>query len=146
MKRLCSPTQFSRLGRNALVCAFVLSPMSEALAAPVTDPAAPAEVAPAEDAPSTTDKAVSAFEAGDFDAAIELFEQAYVEEGDPNYLFNIGRVFEEKGDLRSAIDRYEKFVNSAGVDLESREFANESDRRRSRASARRASSRRPRRE
>lgn len=127
MKRLCSSTQLSRLGLNALVCAFALTPVSEALAAPA-DAAAPAEDAPsttAEDAPSTTDKALAAFEAGDFDSAIALFEQAYAEEGNPNYLFNIGRVFEEKGDLRSAIDRYEKFVNSAGVDLESREFAND---------------------
>jgi tetratricopeptide (TPR) repeat protein len=135
VKRLCSPTQLSGAGIGVLVCALSLTPVSQALAAPAQEeaeapPAGEAAPTPTGDAaptqePSTTDKAVAAFESGDFDNAITLFEQAYAEDEDPNYLFNIGRVFEEKGDLRSAIDRYEKFVNSAGVDLDSRQFANE---------------------
>jgi tetratricopeptide (TPR) repeat protein len=106
---------------------MVLTPVSPALAAPAEAEAAPAEAeAPAEgESPDVTEQAVAAFEAGEFDKAIELFNQAFEQDKDPNYLFNIGRVYEEKGDLRNAILHYEKFVNSAGVDLESRSFAND---------------------
>ena len=52
-----------------------------------------------------------------------LFEQAYAIDPNPNYLFNIGRVYEEKGDIRSAVDHYQRFVKEPGVDIGSRELA-----------------------
>jgi tetratricopeptide (TPR) repeat protein len=91
--------------------------------------------APKDAAPATTaepDKgdpealsaaAVERFEAKDYDAAVALFEQAYAADPQPNYLFNIGRVYEEKGDLENAVVYYQRFVGQSGVDLESRQAA-----------------------
>ncbi|MBK7826746.1 tetratricopeptide repeat protein [Nannocystis sp.] len=63
------------------------------------------------------------FKAKDYDAAVRLFEQAYALDPNPNYLFNIGRVYEEKGDIRSAVDYYQRFVKEPGVEIGSRELA-----------------------
>ncbi len=63
------------------------------------------------------------FAAKDFDAAARLFEQAYGLDPNPNYLFNIGRVYEEKGDIRTAITYYQRFVQEPGVELDAREKA-----------------------
>src|SRR5690606_3905720 len=40
--------------------------------------------------------------------------------GDPNYLFNIGRVHEEAGELELAVSFYERFLDQPGVALEAR--------------------------
>lgn len=86
--------------------------------------APPAEPAP--DGPEAfSAAAVERFEAKDYDAAVELFEKAYAADPQPNYLFNIGRVYEEKGDLENAVVYYQKFVGQSGVDLESRQAATE---------------------
>ncbi len=68
-------------------------------------------------------EAVAAFKAKDFDTAIAKFQAAYDIDPQPNYKFNIGRVYEEKGDLENAVKYYQEFVQSPGVDLESREAA-----------------------
>ena len=57
------------------------------------------------------------------DAAVDLFEQAYAIDPQPNYLFNIGRVYEEKGDLKKAVEYYQRFVQEPGVQIESRDRA-----------------------
>ncbi len=84
----------------------------------------PAAQAPA---PGTADdlsgQAIERFKARDYDAAARLFEQAYALDPNPNYLFNVGRVYEEKGDIRSAADYYQRFVKEPGVEIESRELA-----------------------
>jgi tetratricopeptide (TPR) repeat protein len=74
-------------------------------------------------AASASTRAVQAFDAGDYDTAIELFERAYAEDPQPNYLYNIARVYEEKGDFAAAIERYQRFVGEPRVDLEARENA-----------------------
>ena len=51
------------------------------------------------------------------------FEEAYAIDRVPNYLFNIGRVYEEKGDIRSAVDYYQRFVKEPGVEIEARDLA-----------------------
>jgi tetratricopeptide (TPR) repeat protein len=56
------------------------------------------EEAAAEDSDQLSAAAVEAFHAKDYDKAIELFEAAYEADPQPNYKFNIGRVYEEKGD------------------------------------------------
>jgi len=65
--------------------------------------------------------AVSRFEAKDYDGAAEAFSQAYEISNKPNYLFNIGRVYEEKGDLARAAAYYEQFIASPNVAIEARE-------------------------
>ena len=77
------------------------------------------------DAEQLSGAAVTAFNDGDFETAADLFEKAYAVDPDPNYLFNIGRVYEELGNIDKAIEFYERFVGERGVALESRQFANE---------------------
>ena len=66
-------------------------------------------------------EAVEKFQAKEYDEAVELFEQAYALQPEPNYLFNIGRIREEQGNLESAVEYYERFVKEPGVPLEARE-------------------------
>ena len=105
---------------------------SVAYAAPAEDGApAEGEAAPAEDAPDVSaedrdegerlsEQAIAKFQAKDFEGAVALFEQAYKLDPQPNYLFNIGRVHEEAGNLEAAVEYYAKFVKQPGVDLDSR--------------------------
>jgi tetratricopeptide (TPR) repeat protein len=75
------------------------------------------------EADTLSDEAVAAFKAKDYDTAIDKFLRAYELDPQPNYKFNIGRVYEEKGDLENAVKYYQEFVQSPGVDLEAREAA-----------------------
>ncbi len=77
------------------------------------------------DAVALSEEAVTLFDAKDYDGAIERFSQAYNLDPNPNYLFNIGRVYEESGNLETAIEYYERFIQQPGVELESRKFASE---------------------
>lgn len=70
-----------------------------------------------------SDRAVAEFEAGNYDAAIELFERAHAKDPQPNYLYNIARVYEEKGDFAAAVERYQAFIAEPRVDLGARENA-----------------------
>jgi len=71
----------------------------------------PPESTPAEaDVQALLRRAVALFDAKRFDEAIALFEEAYAIHPEANYLFNIGRVYEEKGDLETALTYYERFV------------------------------------
>lgn len=102
----------------AVSVAFTPTPTWAAVA-----PTAAAESAETPDALSAA--AVEAFRAGEYDKAIELFERAYTLDPQPNYLFNIGRVYEEKADLSKAVANYQEFVKQPGVDIEAREAATE---------------------
>ncbi|PRQ03790.1 tetratricopeptide repeat protein [Enhygromyxa salina] len=99
-----------------------------ALAAPAATPA-PEQDAPTEEeerkseAEELSDQAIVKFQAKDYDGAVALFEQAYAVDPQPNFLFNIGRVHEEAGNLDKAVEYYAKFVKQPGVDLTSRETA-----------------------
>jgi hypothetical protein len=94
-----------------------VAPSTPATPATSGDPAAPAG------AGELSGQAIERFKAKDYDAAARLFEQAYGIDPNPNYLFNIGRVYEEKGDIRSAVTYYQRFVKEPGVDIGSRELA-----------------------
>lgn len=85
----------------------------------------PPETAPESESEALSAAAVERFEAKDYDGAVELFEKAYATDPNPNYLFNIGRVYEEKGDLEKSVEYYQRFVGQSGVDLESRQAATE---------------------
>jgi tetratricopeptide (TPR) repeat protein len=67
--------------------------------------------------------AIEAFKNKDYDEAVRLFEAAYDMSPEPNYLFNIGRVYEESGNFPKAIEYYDRFVQLPEVDLEPREIA-----------------------
>jgi tetratricopeptide (TPR) repeat protein len=67
--------------------------------------------------------AVAAFKERNFDGAVALFQRAYDIDPQPNFLFNIGRVYEEKGDLQNAVKYYQEFVKQPGVDIDARETA-----------------------
>ena len=97
----------------------VLSPGDEAVPAAVE----PEAGEPPSEADALSDEAVAAFKAKDYDTAIAKFQRAYEIDPQPNYKFNIGRVYEEKGDLENAVKYYQEFVQSPGVDLEAREAA-----------------------
>ncbi|MCR9162387.1 MAG: hypothetical protein ACE37F_31675 [Nannocystaceae bacterium] len=109
-----------------LLCAASLA-AGPALAHAQPEDAASSDVTPAQDseAERLSDQAVEAFNDKRYEESIGLFEQAYALNSNPNYLFNIGRVYEEKGDLEQAVVHYQKFVAQPGVDLESREAATE---------------------
>ena len=77
------------------------------------------------EAEQLSEQAIEKFQAKDYTGAVALFEQAYSIDPQPNYLFNIGRVYEEAGDLEKAVEYYAKFVKQPGVDLDSRKVANE---------------------
>ncbi|MCA9681371.1 MAG: hypothetical protein KC457_04180 [Myxococcales bacterium] len=127
--------------RSTLCCALSLSltlGSTVALAAPAADAApAPAEGEPPPDGSTDTgvsaeeksrgeelsEQAIEAFNAKDYTTAVDLFKQAYDADPQPNYLFNIGRVYEEAGDLEHAVEFYSNFVKQPGVALDSREVA-----------------------
>jgi tetratricopeptide (TPR) repeat protein len=121
---------------RSIPCSLVCSTLAVVLGAAPSLPAhartlaiapeAGDEAAPAEGDPEALSAAaVERFQAKEYDAAVELFEQAYAADPQPNYLFNIGRVYEEKGDLENAVVYYQRFVGQSGVDLESRQAATE---------------------
>jgi tetratricopeptide (TPR) repeat protein len=66
-------------------------------------------------------EAVEKFQAKEYDEAVALFEQAYELQPEPNYLFNIGRIYEESGNLAKSVEFYERFVKEPGVPLDARE-------------------------
>jgi tetratricopeptide (TPR) repeat protein len=66
-------------------------------------------------------EAFEKFKAKQYDEAAALFEQAYDLQPEPNYLFNIGRIYEESGNLEKSVEYYERFVKEPGVPLETRE-------------------------
>lgn len=70
-----------------------------------------------------TERASAAFDAGDFAAAVDAFEQAYARSPEPRFLYNIARIHEEAGEIEPAIDHYRRFMGQPGVELELRERA-----------------------
>lgn len=106
----------------AVAVAIAIAPCADASAAPADSAE---DASPKERADALSDEAVQKFEAKDYEGAVELFEQAHQIDPQPNYLFNIGRVYEEKGDLEKAVEYYQRFVGESGVDLESRQIATE---------------------
>lgn len=123
------PSLLGRFGVLTLSAALAAAPMSPAFAFAPPDDEDAGDGGDEELDPNSPDglsaRAVEAFEAKEYETAVDLFEKAFDADPNPNYLFNIGRVHEEAGNLRGAIERYEQFVKSPGVDLESRKFANE---------------------
>ncbi len=107
----------------ALAATMTLGTEGQVLAAMTVTTGSSGQEATGPTANDLSGQAIERFKAKDYDAAARLFEDAYKLDPNPNYLFNIGRVFEEKGDIRSAVDYYQRFVKEPGVELESRELA-----------------------
>lgn len=106
------------------LCSFVLA-TSLATAMPVTATAhvSPTAADTGRDVAEIMAEASAAFEAQDYEAALKAFEAAYDVANDPNFLFNIGRVHEEAGNLPLAVQYYERFMGHAGVEIENRQLA-----------------------
>jgi len=65
------------------------------------------------------------FFANDYEGAIRAFESAHELAPHPSDLYNMGRIYEEKGDLRKALAHYEAFASKPKVPLEQRSAAGE---------------------
>lgn len=61
----------------------------------------------------------------DYDAAIALFQRAHALDSDPTDLFNIGRIYEQEGKLKKALEHYEQFAELPGLSLQERAAAAE---------------------
>lgn len=70
-----------------------------------------------------TRQAEELFGEGKYDEALDVLGRAYAIGKDPKTLYNIARVYEEKGDLTKAIEYYDQFVVAGGVTTENRRLA-----------------------
>lgn len=84
--------------------------------------AAPGAAVDAEDrAAQLNEQGLALYAAQDYRHALERFIGALALEDDPNLLFNIGRCYEQLGELDAALEKYEQFVaapdsDAAGVE------------------------------
>jgi len=72
---------------------------------------------------SLTAQATEAYNEGRYDDAAELFKQAYALRSVSNILYNIGRIYEDSGDIDQAIEYYDQFVVAPNVEQTSRKDA-----------------------
>lgn len=98
------------------------APLATAQAPPESRGAAGDAVKPANTNAQFDDmiiKANSAYNSGDYKAAIEHFEVAYRIDPQPNIVYNIARVEEKLGRLEAAVKNYERFIvlDGASPDL-----------------------------
>lgn len=110
-----SHSHSGRLARSVVAGIVSLSVAITAIPSAVAAPSVQERV------DAINEEAVAKFQAKEYDEAVRLFEEAYDLQPEPNYLFNIGRIREEQGNLESAVEYYERFVKEPGVPLESRE-------------------------
>ena len=68
-------------------------------------------------------QAQAAYEAREYDRAVELFEQAYALEPQPNILYNIAHIHERAGQIDKAITRYDEFLTAPEADVDLRRDA-----------------------
>ncbi|MEZ4267004.1 MAG: tetratricopeptide repeat protein [Myxococcota bacterium] len=66
------------------------------------------------------ERAMTAYSAGRFGQAAVAFEEAYAAVSDPALLWNIGRSWEQAGELAKARDSYRNFLGQHDVDAELR--------------------------
>lgn len=92
--------------------------------------AAPSLVYASDDEPSVAEQVEALshegaehFNDGEFEAAIEKFEEAYELEPVPNLLYNIGHCYEQLEDWEQAQHYYEEFIRSPDADSDARDHA-----------------------
>lgn len=111
----------------ALAVAAGLTSASPAYAAPTTNDSEPsikpnnASASPDEDVEQLNAAAKQRFKEGRYDDSIAFFSQAYALNPNPNYLFNIARVYETKGDVEQALAYYQQFIDDPDVDADARQ-------------------------
>lgn len=118
--RLCHPSIVSGLG---IGLSFVLGVSDLRAAQPAPSVGADASHRDAVD--ERIEAGRSKFDAGDYIGAVAEFEAAYALEPDPNFLYNIGRTYEEAGQLSAAADYYRRYARQPGISLEMRRKASE---------------------
>lgn len=69
------------------------------------------------------EEATRRFDRQDYAGSIDAFEAAYAITPDPNFLYNIGRVHEEAGELDAAVRHYREFARQPSVTLDLRRQA-----------------------
>lgn len=95
-----------------------------AIAGPgVAGPESPPSPREQEEAKVLRAEAEEHFFRDEYDDAVQKFERAFGVAGHPSDLFNAGRVYEEKGDIVTALERYEQFAEQPRVALEDRAIA-----------------------
>lgn len=67
-----------------------------------------------------TDLGNKKFEEGDYSAAAQAFIDAYQIRPVSNILYNVGRIYEQAGQLENALEYFERFVKSPNVAQDSR--------------------------
>jgi tetratricopeptide (TPR) repeat protein len=117
MSRLASTFVAASVALAPLPAFARLGPSSEAARAGDPDAIAEGE--------ARRQEAITAFNAGDLGVAVEKFKEAYAADPSPAYLFNIGRVYEEMGQLEDALEYYERFARQPHLKLEERQQAGE---------------------
>lgn len=115
-------TEHMRWSVPLIVGALVTGSVTPANAA-FPPPPPPPEPASEKEVEALNNAAVEKFQAKEYEEAAQLFEEAYSINPEPNYLFNIGRIYEESGDLQKAVEYYERFMNEPAVEIEAREIA-----------------------
>lgn len=91
-----------------------------ALAVAASAPAALAlEEGPVERAHALFEEGATAYRAGEFARAVELYEEAHRLSKEPVLLFNLARAHEGQGDILKAIDAYERYLRD-GKDIPDR--------------------------
>lgn len=116
------------LKRSAAVLTAVaaMAPTSVRAAAPeASNASVETSESPAATARKLRSEAQEHFYAERYDDAVEAFRRAHEFDPHPTDFFNIGRIYEEKGDLAAALEQYEKFVMQPKLNLEARRTAAE---------------------
>ena len=68
-------------------------------------------------------EAAAAYDKGNYDLALENFQSAYNIEPSASLIYNMGRVYERKGDIHSALNSYKQFVVVPEIDEDARRDA-----------------------
>ncbi len=108
---------------NPLPTAIAVVLASSPVSSPATTVPAPQASPDSDEIAALDEEARLAYAERNYALAADAFSRAYAASGDPSYLFNAGRVYEESGDLEHAVEYYDRFLSSGEVEIEARKDA-----------------------